>query len=239
MSIADPLGLPRGSVVFTADSTHHSAPMPIPAALLLDLDGTLVDSEPCHFEAHKRFLATVQMPVTHKDVVGNVGKGDQVFYRELLARTKRTADVAAWVHSKTEVLISMYRNGGLALRPGVIGMLDRARASGVFAHVVTSAERQLAALSLEVTGLAQRLPARVCYEDVIEHKPKPEPYLLAASRLSVPPARCLVIEDSISGVKAGVAAGCTVIGFVGIISADDLRAAGAHRVVTTLDEVRW
>ena len=213
--------------------------MPTPAALLLDLDGTLVDSEPCHFEAHKRFLASVEMPVTQDDVIGNVGKGDLVFYHSLLARAGRTADVEAWVHAKTAVLIGMYRSGGLALRPGVTGLLARASASGVFAHVVTSAERELAALSLEVTGLAQRLPARVCYEDVIEHKPNPAPYLLAASRLSVPPAQCLVIEDSISGVKAGVAAGCTVIGFVGIISADDLRAAGAHRTVTTLDEVRW
>lgn len=213
--------------------------MPTPAALLLDLDGTLVDSEPCHFEAHKRFLASVQMPVTQDDVVGNVGKGDLVFYRSLLERAGRTADVAAWVQAKTEVLIAMYRSGGLALRPGVTGMLARASASGVFAHVVTSAERQLAALSLEVTGLARRLPARVCYEDVVEHKPNPEPYLLAASRLSVPPAHCLVIEDSISGVKAGVAAGCTVIGFVGVIPGSALLAAGASRVVDTLDDVTW
>jgi len=73
----------------------------------------------------------------------------------------------------------------------------------------------------------------------VQHKPNPEPYLLAASRLSVPPERCLVIEDSISGVKSGRAAGCHVIGFVGIITGEDLLAAGAHRTVTTLDQVRW
>ena len=210
-----------------------------PAALLLDLDGTMVDSEPRHFEAHKRFLASVQMPVSQDDVVGNVGKGDLVFYRSLLERAGRTADVVAWVRQKTELLEAMYRTEGLDLRPGVLGLLAHAFDTGVFAHIVTSAERSLAALSLQVTGLAQRLPARICHEDVVHHKPNPEPYLLAAARLAVPPQRCLVIEDSISGVKAGVAAGCHVIGFVGIITANDLRAAGAHRTVMTLDEVRW
>jgi len=212
---------------------------PRPAALLLDLDGTLVDSEPRHFEAHKRFLASVQMPVTHDDVVGNVGKGDLVFYRTLMERVGRTADAAEWVRQKTELLMTMYRTEGLDLCPGVKGLLAHAFDTGVFAHIVTSAERYLAALSLQVTGLDQRLPARICHEDVVQHKPNPEPYLLAASRLSVPPERCLVIEDSISGVKSGRAAGCHVIGFVGIITGEDLLAAGAHRTVTTLDQVRW
>lgn len=207
------------------------------AALLLDLDGTLVDSEPRHFEAHKRFLASVQMPVTHEDVVGNVGKGDKVFYRSLLERAGRTADVDDWVLRKTAVLMAMYRSDGLALRPGVRGLLDRAAAKGVFAHVVTSAERALAALSLEVTGLAARLPARICHEDVARHKPDPEPYLLAAERLGVPPQHCLVVEDSPSGVRAGIAAGCQVVAFTGVITREALRAAGATRIVAHLDEV--
>lgn len=209
------------------------------AALFLDLDGTLVDSEPRHFDAHERFLASVGIPVTHDDVVGNVGKGDRVFYRALMERAGVTGDPAQWVERKTALLMSMYRTEGLALRPGVVGLLERAAVAGLFCHVVTSAERCLAALSLEVTGLAARLPARVCYEDVVRHKPHPDPYLLAAERLSVPPGRCLVIEDSPSGVRAGKAAGCTVIGFAGIIPAQELRAAGADRIVTHLDEVRW
>lgn len=207
------------------------------AALLLDLDGTLVDSEPRHFDAHKRFLASVQMPVTHEDVVGNVGKGDKVFYRALLARAGRTADVEDWVLRKTAVLMAMYRSDGLDLRPGVHGLLERAATKGIFAHVVTSAERELAALSLEVTGLAARLPARICHEDVAKHKPDPEPYLLAATRLGVPAERCLVIEDSPSGVRSGLAAGCQVIAFAGVIPQETLRAAGATRIVTHLDEV--
>lgn len=207
------------------------------AALLLDLDGTLVDSEPRHFAAHTRFLASVGITVTHDQVVGNVGKGDGVFYRELMASTGVTGDPADWVERKTELLMDMYRAEGLALRPGVHGLLDRAAAQGVFAYVVTSAEHRLALLSLAVTGLLPRLPARVCHEDVLKHKPAPDPYLLAASRLGVPPERCLVIEDSPSGIRAGKAAGCTVIGYPGVLSPEVLLAAGADRLVTHLDQV--
>ena len=207
------------------------------AALLLDLDGTLVDSEPCHFAAHFRFLSTVGIPVTQADVEGNVGKGDRVFYRSLMAQYGIVGDADAWVARKTDMLLDIYREQGLHLRPGVVGLLERAAARGLYGYVVTSAERRVAAMSLTVTGLAQRLSARVCHEDVTHHKPDPEPYLLAATRLSVPPARCLVIEDSPSGVRAGKAAGCTVIGFAGVISASELSAAGADQVVTHLDQV--
>lgn len=209
------------------------------AALLLDLDGTLVDSEPCHFEAHRRFLKQVDVAVSEVELAGNVGKGDAVFYRALMARDGVTGDPTAWVERKTEILMAMYRSGGLALRPGTTALLQRAARSGIFAHVVTSADRRLATLSLEVTGLADRLPARVCHEDVLRHKPDPAPYLLAASRLGVPPERCLVVEDSPSGVRSGKAAGCRVIACVGVIPAEQLHAAGADQVVTTLDAVLW
>ncbi len=208
------------------------------AAVLLDLDGTLVDSEPRHFAAHKRFLASVGVPVTQSDVEGNVGKGDGVFYRYLIAKTGVVGNPDQWVERKTELLMEMYRREGLALRPGVHALLERAAAQGVYAYVVTSAEQRLARLSLEVTGLLQRLPARVCYEDVVNHKPAPDPYLLAARRLSVPPERCLVIEDSPSGIRAGKAAGCTVIGYPGVLSPESLRAAGADSLVEHLDQVR-
>jgi HAD superfamily hydrolase (TIGR01509 family) len=207
------------------------------AALLLDLDGTLVDSEPCHFAAHYQFLTTVGVPVTQADIESNVGKGDRVFYRSLMTRYGVVGDADAWVERKTDLLLAIYREQGLQLRPGVMDLLERAATRGLYGLVVTSAERRVAAMSLAVTGLAQRLAARVCREDVIHQKPDPEPYLLAAERLSVPPARCLVIEDSPSGVLAGKAAGCTVIGFAGVISGDQLLAAGAERVITHLDQV--
>lgn len=211
----------------------------MPSALLLDLDGTLVDSEPRHIRAHQKFLASVGIPIGLDIAAANIGKGDRAFYRTLMAERGVTGDADAWVAAKTDILMDLYRTEGLPLQPGVKRLLAQAAADGVFCHIVTSAERRLCVLSLEVTGLAQRLPTRICHEDVLRHKPNPEPYLLAASRLSLPPERCWVIEDSATGVRSGVAAGCHVIAVAGLVPAADLKAAGAHEIVTTLESVGW
>src|SRR4051812_23868031 len=208
-----------------------------PAALLLDLDGTLVDTEPRHFVAHERFLAGQGMPVTRADVVGNVGKGDHRFYVELAARAGRTIDAEAWVEAKTDLLLELYRREGVALQPGVDRLLDHAWREGIACCVVTSATRRVARATLAAAGLADRLPNRVCWDDTPAHKPDPAPYLLAASRLEVPPSSCVAIEDSISGVASAAAAGCVVIGFAGLIPAESLRGAGAVATVIDLGEL--
>lgn len=207
------------------------------AALLLDFDGTIVDSEPRHCEAHRRFLATQGITTSDADLVGNIGKSDRLFYLDLMARHGKSGDVLAWMAGKTDVLLDLYRSDGLELRPGVRALLDHAFAEGVPVCVVTSTEQRIAALGLELVGLDRRLPARVCYEDVARRKPDPQPYLLAASRLGVPPERCLVVEDSTAGVTAGVAAGAVTVGFVGLTGAAQLSAAGAGRCVHSLDEL--
>lgn len=94
-----------------------------------------------------------------------------------------------------------------------------------------------AAASLIASGLSARLPLRVCHEDSEFRKPHPAPYEVAAGRLGVPCSECLAIEDSAAGVASAAAAGCITIGFVGLIDADTLLAAGALRCVHDLTEL--
>lgn len=207
------------------------------AAVLLDLDGTLVDSEPLHCEAHRRYLATQGIAITEAEILGNIGKSDRSFYLALMARYGKAGDVDAWMQAKTGVLIDIYREGLLKRMPGVDAFLDHAAAEGVPAMVVTSSHRHLADVALEVTGLAARLPARICHDDTPLRKPNPDPYLLAASRLGVPLDRCLVVEDSVYGVTAGVAAGAFTVAIRGYTPEADVRAAGARLVVGSLAEL--
>lgn len=209
----------------------------MPAALLLDLDGTLLDTEPLHFEAHRRFLASVGIVPTHDDLVGNVGRGDREFYLALMARSGVTGDAAAWVEAKTGVLRGLYAATRVALRPGAEALLAAASSRGIPGVVVTSSGRQLAAAALASAGLDRRLPMRVCREDTARHKPAPDPFLLAAARLGLPPAACLAVEDSDSGVASAVAAGCAVVAVPGHIPAERLRGAGAQRILPSLDGI--
>lgn len=234
--------LPFGAwIVTTAGWIARARPykpgMTATVAFLLDMDGTLLDTEPLHFEAHRRFLATVGIVPTEQDLVGNIGKGDGTFYRDLMARHGRSGDADAWVAAKTRVLIGIYRSGPVPVRPGTIEVLDHAAAHGITCVVVTSSERDLARVALEQSGLAPRLPIRICREDTVRHKPHPEPYLLAVTRLGLSPSGCLVVEDSASGVAAGRGAGCPVVAARGHVPDAVLLAAGASRVVDRLDGI--
>lgn len=209
----------------------------MPAALLIDMDGTLLDTEPLHFEAHRRFLATVGIVPTEAELSGNIGKGDVTFYEEYQRRYGKTGDAVAWLEEKTRLLIGLYRSQGVRLNPGAEALLEQAWNNGITCLIVTSSERRLAAAALEAAGLARRLPLRVTREDTLRHKPHPEPYLLACQRLSLAAGSCLVIEDSPSGVASGRTAGCPVAALSGHFDAASLRAAGAQQVVARLDEL--
>jgi HAD superfamily hydrolase (TIGR01509 family) len=207
------------------------------AAILLDFDGTTVDSEPLHCRAHQQFLRSQGIDISEEEIYGNIGKSDRLFYQDLMKRFGKAGEVQQWMDAKTEVVMGIYRDEGLELRPGVKDLLDHAFEQGVPVCLVTSTERRVAQLGLEVVGLDRRIMNRVCWEDVERRKPAPDPYVLAAKRLGVPPQRCLAIEDSVNGATAAVAAGALTIGMVGLITADALIAAGAKRCIHSLAEL--
>ncbi len=103
--------------------------------------------------------------------------------------------------------------------------------------IVTSATKRLAIARLGVAGLP--VPERFITGDMVEKgKPDPEPYRRGAALLGVAAAECVVVEDAPSGVGAGVAAGCRVLGVLGTHTAEELRAAGVSWVVASLEDVR-
>ncbi len=103
--------------------------------------------------------------------------------------------------------------------------------------IVTSATRRLLIGRLAAAGLP--VPDRLISADAVLHgKPDPEPYLRGAEALGFPAANCLVVEDAPSGVRAGVGAGCRVLGVEGTYEPEQLREAGALWVVRSLEDVR-
>ena len=107
-------------------------------------------------------------------------------------------DVARWL---VEGMARLVLERGLPLQPGAARLLAALDAAGVPCALVTASSRAIMDAVLKVTGLS--FGVTVCGEDVRRPKPDPEPYLLAAGRLGVPPAGCVVLEDSPTGVAAG------------------------------------
>lgn len=123
----------------------------------------------------------------------------------------------------------------LKVLPGA-GELLRSLPGGSWA-IVTSATRRLLIGRLQAAGLP--VPNLIISGDMVERgKPDPEPYRRGAELIHARPEECLVVEDAPSGIRAGVAAGCTVLGVEGTHAREELLSAGARWVVPSLAEVR-
>lgn len=120
--------------------------------------------------------------------------------------------------------------------PGVIELIDAARARGVKLAIASGSSHRWVDQHLARLGLRGRFDAVVCGEDTEAHKPEPAPYLESARRLGARPPRCIAIEDSPNGVASAHAAGMFTLA-VPTAMTRDLRFPGADRVVASLNDL--
>lgn len=176
-------------------------------AIFFDLDGTLIDTETIAMSAGIAAFAAHGHAVDAAFMHRLIGK-DEPATAAILTAAFPGADLAPVRRDWTagfEAGLAL----GLPLKPGAVELLaattDRKRA------LVTSTGRPGALRKLAIAGLEGHFDTVITLHDVTAAKPDPAPYLLAAARLSLPPARCLVFEDSETGAESGHRAGCTVV----------------------------
>lgn len=181
---------------------------PLPAAVLWDMDGTLIDSEPYWIAAETELADRFGVDWTHADGLALVGNP-----LALSAQILRDRGVDLAPADIIDYLIVRVTEQVRAHTPWMDdarGLLDRVVAAGIPCALVTMSYAPLA------TALVSRIPdafAVVVTGDQVAHgKPHPEAYLTAAERLGVPIERCIAIEDSPAGVGSAYAAGATTIG---------------------------
>lgn len=185
-----------------------------PAAVLWDLDGTLLDSEKLWdiplYELTEKLGGRLSTATRQAMVGTNVMVTLRLLFAEVGITDptpEQVADGAAWIDRR---MAEVFRQD-LPWRPGAAGALVTVRASGLPMALVTSTERGLTEIALDTIGRSM-FDATVCGDEVGgQNKPHPEPYLKASRLLDVDPARCVAIEDSPTGTASAVAAGCTVL----------------------------
>jgi len=208
-------------------------------AVLFDMDGLLVDSEPLWFEAERAVMARMGGPWTEADQQQLMGGTLTHSVGYMRARALRPAEpelVGAWL---LDTMATLVAERGVPLMAGAAGLLAELDAAGIPKALVTSAQRRIMNAVLASTGLA--FAVKVCAEDVRRSKPDPEPYLRAAALLEEAPGGCVALEDSPRGIASARAAGCPVIAVpsmpLPVRAGAGLPDAPAHVVVASLREV--
>jgi beta-phosphoglucomutase len=208
------------------------------AAVIWDMDGTLVDTAEFHFQAWCDTAAEMGQPFTRADFAATFGKRNPEIIRQLFGARYSDAEIAEWGYRKEEHYKSEARRG-VELLPGVRSLLENLAAARFKQAIGSSAPRGNLDLITSITQTERFFDTVVSMEDTQRGKPDPQVFLVAAERLAVPPRRCVVIEDAVAGVQAAKAGAmkCIAVAFVGHHSLDTLRTAGADLAVKTLKEV--
>lgn len=208
--------------------------LPSYAAIIFDMDGVVIDSEPLHEQAQQIVFDRHDLAVPSSIFQAFKGKTEQDVWGHVVAHY---ADTRLAIDDLIAQKQAVYRDLMETLQPipGALPCLDRLTRRGIPLGLTTSSTRRDQERAFALLGLHRYFEVVVTVEDVRKPKPDPEPYLTTAQRMGVDPAACVVLEDSTYGVQAARRAGCTVIGIATSFSTDRLLAAGAHRAVDHYD----
>jgi HAD superfamily hydrolase (TIGR01509 family) len=179
-------------------------------AVLFDLDGTLADTERQNAEAVARVLSRAGRPLSGEEREFVIGHGWQEIYHHLVENGGVKLGYEELMHAAGEERVRLVAQEGLAVLPGAVETVRRLSARYPSAVVSGSSRAEVDAV-LRALGVDDAFPWFLGAEDAARGKPFPDGYLLAASRLEVAPAACLVLEDSTAGIRAGKAAGMRVV----------------------------
>ncbi|WNL41351.1 HAD family phosphatase [Halomonas sp. PAMB 3264] len=209
-------------------------------AVIFDCDGVLVDSE---ILAEHTLQTHLQAWLPDVDVAAELNQALGMTTANIIAHLQTLSRHTLPDNAVDQVDAAIKARLSRELR-AIEGASEAITACLHVTAVVSNSHRRRVEASLAATGLDRVLDGAliVTAEQVANPKPAPDLYLLAARKLELPPQACLAVEDSVAGVRAAVAAGLTVVGFVGASHLDErqaerLRDAGAWRVIASFDEL--
>jgi HAD superfamily hydrolase (TIGR01509 family) len=206
--------------------------MPQLQAVLFDMDGLLVDTEPLWFDVELEVMAKLGGEWTPGDQIAVLGSPSASAARYMIQRSGAEADPAEVGRWMDEGIVSRVREQVVIL-PGALDLLEDLHAAGVPCGLVSASVRPMVDAVLARVG-AGHFAVTISGDDVSRSKPDPEPYLKAIEALGADASRCVVLEDSPNGVAAGLAACCWV---VAVPHAATIQPAPRLRVVGSLAEV--
>ena len=179
----------------------------LPKGAIFDQDGLLFDTEVIFEQSWIKAGEEVGLPVTLELTHRLSGCGKKEL-AAIISNEFQDVDAEAMVEQAHRLAADTQLAMKPIMKPGVREILGFCRKHGIRTAIASSSMRHLVDHNLEVTGLAEFFDAIVTGRDVVNGKPAPDIFLLAADRIGVPPSECVVFEDAFPGIRAAHAAGC-------------------------------
>ncbi|MET8678672.1 HAD family phosphatase [Streptomyces sp. NPDC004647] len=201
-------------------------------AVLLDMDGTLVDTEGFWWDTEVEVFAELGhvLAEEHREVVvGGPMTRSAAYLIQATGADIAVPDLTLLLNARFEELVDR----GVPLMPGAARLLAELAAHDVPTALVSASHRRIIDRVLKSIG-SEHFALTVAGDEVARTKPHPDPYLLAAAGLGADPARCAVVEDTATGVAAAEAAGCCVVAVPSVVP---IEPAAGRTVVRSLEEV--
>lgn len=204
----------------------------LPAAVLWDMDGTLIDSEPYWMKSEGAFAERHNASWSAQDGLDLVGLSLYDSSKIIKEKVGSNLDPQEIIDELTEEVTKQLRNE-IYWRPGAKELLQLLRKNKVKTALVTMSMHRMAKEVVDAMGF-DAFDVIVAGDDVRNGKPHPEPYLKAAELLGVNPENCVAFEDSNSGLKSAIAAGTKAVGIPNIVS---LPEGTTHTIWPTLEGI--
>jgi len=194
-------------------------------AVLFDMDGVIVDSEPLHVAAFQATLKRYGHDLSEDQYKKHfAGKTDEAGFKHYFDFINETVELSAIMDEKARAYLELAADQ-LVSYPGVIEFINELAMQKVPLALVTGSLRAEAEITLKTFNIDRYFSVVIAAEDISHSKPSPEGYLKASTALGVEPSDCVVIEDAPSGVKAALAAGMRCLAVTTTHTSDELSQA--------------
>lgn len=207
-------------------------------AVIFDMDGLMIDTERMAQLAWQRAGAEFGFTLPddlYLQAVGRTAVATEILFREGLGPDFPFAEIYT---RKQHYLYTAIEQEGIPTKTGLVELLDLVEQQGLAKAVATSTARVLALKKLTAAGLLHRFETIVCGDEVPNGKPAPDIFLAAAQKLGVVPDECLVLEDSLAGIRAAHAAGMRAIMVPDLIQPPADSNEIIYQVMVDLHQVR-
>jgi beta-phosphoglucomutase family hydrolase len=185
-------------------------------AIIFDMDGVLVNTEPHHIIIEKKLFAGLNLNIPEKEHSTYMGKATDVMWMEIIQKHNLTYKVQELTERNKTALVKYFSElKEIELMPGIINVLEKLYQKKIPMAVATSSDAETIEIILSRTGLSKYFLYRVNSNLVKRSKPEPDIFLYTADLLSVKPDECMVIEDSENGIKAAKSAGMFCVAYTG------------------------